>query len=112
MGAAQPYTIRGITCRFWLASRALRNGAPFKDWVLPTALERVRRKLTGSDDGDRQMVKILAAVLTDGLPDQNNRRGGRQRQSRGELVRNRADLIHELLDIKRGIGAERSDDNI
>jgi hypothetical protein len=47
---------------------ALRNGAPFKDWVLPTALERVRRKLTGSDDGDRQMVKILAAVFTDGLP--------------------------------------------
>ena len=47
---------------------ALRNGAPFKDWVLPAALERVRRKLAGSDDGDRQMVAILAAVLTDGLP--------------------------------------------
>jgi len=47
---------------------ALRNGAPFKDWVLPAALERVRRKLAGSDDGDRQMVEILAAVLTDGLP--------------------------------------------
>jgi transposase len=47
---------------------ALRNGAPFKDWVLPTALDRVRRKLAGSNDGDRQMVKILAAVLTDGLP--------------------------------------------
>jgi transposase len=47
---------------------ALRNGAPFKDWVLPAALERVRRKLAGSDDGDRQMVKILAVVLTDGLP--------------------------------------------
>ena len=46
----------------------MRNGAPFKHWVLPTALDRVRRKLTGSDDGDRQMVKILAAVLTDGLP--------------------------------------------
>ena len=46
---------------------ALRNGAPFKDWVLPAALERVRRKLSGSDDGDRQMVAILAAVLTDGL---------------------------------------------
>ena len=27
----------------------------------------MRRKLAGSDDGDRQMVKILAAVLTDGL---------------------------------------------
>ena len=46
---------------------ALRNGAPFKDWPLPASLERVRRKLRGSDDGDRQMVKILAAVLMDGL---------------------------------------------
>ena len=47
---------------------ALRNGAPFKDWVLPAALEKVRRRLAGSNDGDRQMVKILAAALTDGLP--------------------------------------------
>ena len=47
---------------------ALRNGAPFKDWVLPAAMERVRRKLTGVDDGNRQMVDILNAVLTDGLP--------------------------------------------
>ena len=46
---------------------ALRNGAPFKDWLLPASLERVRRKLQGSDDGDRQMVKVLSAVLTDGL---------------------------------------------
>ncbi len=28
--------------------------APFKDWVLPGALEKVRRKLKGVDDGDRQ----------------------------------------------------------
>jgi transposase len=46
---------------------ALRNGAPFKDWVLPSGLERVRRKLAGSADGDRQMVAILSAVLSDGL---------------------------------------------
>ena len=46
---------------------ALRNGAPFKDWVLPGAIERVRRKLKASPDGDRQMVDILGAVLTDGL---------------------------------------------
>jgi transposase len=46
---------------------ALRNGAPFKDWPLPASLERIRRKLKGSDDGDRQMVKVLSAVLTDGL---------------------------------------------
>ena len=47
---------------------ALRNGAPFKDWVLPQAIDRIRRKLAGSDDGDRQMAKILAMVLSDGLP--------------------------------------------
>ena len=47
---------------------ALRNGAPFKNWLLPGALGRVRRQLAGSDDGDRQMVQILAAVLSDGLP--------------------------------------------
>jgi len=47
---------------------ALRNGAPFKDWVLPAAMERVRRKLASADDGNRQMVDILSAVLTDGLP--------------------------------------------
>lgn len=47
---------------------ALRNGAPFKDWVLPTGLERIRRKLAGPADGDRQMVNILTAVLSDGLP--------------------------------------------
>src|SRR5437763_120923 len=46
---------------------ALRNGAPFKDWPLPASLGLVRRKLRGSDDGDRQMVKVLSAVLSDGL---------------------------------------------
>jgi transposase len=47
---------------------ALRNGAPFKDWVLPASLERVRRKLAAVEDGDRQMVDILTTVLSDGLP--------------------------------------------
>ena len=46
---------------------ALRNGAPFRDWVLPSAMEKTRRRLKSVDDGDRQMVAVLAAVLTDGL---------------------------------------------
>ena len=46
---------------------ALRNGAPFKDWDLPGALGRMRGRLSGRDDGDRQIVRILAAVLEDGL---------------------------------------------
>jgi Integrase core domain len=46
---------------------ALRNGAPFKDWALPPAIERVRRRLSAHADGDRQMVGILAAVTSDGI---------------------------------------------
>jgi transposase len=46
---------------------ALRNGAPFKDWALPPALDRLRAKLKGKADGDRQMVTILSAALVDGL---------------------------------------------
>jgi ferredoxin len=46
---------------------ALRNGAPFKDWQLPNALGRLRTRLAGHDDGDRQFVKVLAAALEDGL---------------------------------------------
>lgn len=46
---------------------ALRNGAPFKDWVLPPAMAAIRRKLKGGDDGDRQMVQILSCVRDDGL---------------------------------------------
>ena len=33
----------------------------------PGALGRMRARFTGRDDGDRQIVKILAAVLEDGL---------------------------------------------
>ena len=46
---------------------ALRNGAPFKDWKLPDALGRLRTRLAARDDGDRQFVTVLAAVLEDGM---------------------------------------------
>jgi hypothetical protein len=46
---------------------ALRNGAPFKDWDLPSALTQVRAKLKQHADGDRQFVKVLGAVLDHGL---------------------------------------------
>ena len=46
---------------------ALRNGAPFKDWDLPTALTQVRDKLKPHAHGDRQFVKILGAILYHGL---------------------------------------------
>ena len=73
-------TTRSTTSRFWRAnlvlcavshevatgSRPVAN-APFKEWDLPSALRRVQRKLERQPGGDRQMVDILGAVLTDGL---------------------------------------------
>ena len=46
---------------------AWRNGAPFQGWDLPPALARLRRKLGSGDEADRRFVRVLAAVLTDGL---------------------------------------------
>ena len=46
---------------------ALRNGAPFQGWDLPPALTRLRRRLGTGDEADRRFVRVLAAVLTDGL---------------------------------------------
>jgi hypothetical protein len=46
---------------------ALRNGAPFKDWNLPSAMTRLRERLTKYSDGDRQFVEILTMVGLYGL---------------------------------------------
>jgi transposase len=46
---------------------ALRNGAPFQGWELPPALARLRRKLGTGDEADRRFVRVLAAVMPDGL---------------------------------------------
>jgi hypothetical protein len=46
---------------------ALRNGAPFQAWKLPRALSRLRRKLGTGDEADRRFVRVLAAVLDDGI---------------------------------------------
>jgi transposase len=46
---------------------ALRNGAPFKDWNLPTAMTKLRAKLARHPDGDQQFVEILVAVMHEGL---------------------------------------------
>src|SRR5262245_7367051 len=60
--------ILGTTFLCWRASRVRSGTARLSSTgPLPSSLECVRAKLSGSDDGDRQMVKVLTAVLTDGL---------------------------------------------
>jgi hypothetical protein len=69
---------------------ALRNGAPFKDWVLPAALDRIRRKLAGSNDGDRQMVKACPRTRSE-----DPRRGTHWRVARcGEGLRPGSEGVH------------------
>lgn len=46
---------------------ALRNGAPFKRWDLPEAMNSIRTALEGRSGGDRQFVGILTAVGRYGL---------------------------------------------
>jgi hypothetical protein len=45
----------------------LRDGAPFKDWSLPTAVKQIQRKLMAKDGGDREFVAILQATRLYGL---------------------------------------------
>jgi len=46
---------------------ALRNGAPFQNWELPAELSALREALGVGDEADRRFVRVLGAVLTDGL---------------------------------------------
>lgn len=46
---------------------ALRNGAPFQDWPLPAALERLRRTLGRDEKADRAFVSVLSCVPREGI---------------------------------------------
>ncbi len=46
---------------------ALTNGAPFRNWHPDGALGRMRNKLSGRADGDRQFVAILSAIPKESL---------------------------------------------
>ncbi len=46
---------------------ALRNGAPFQDWQLPSGLKRLQSRLSKITGGDRQFVDILFAARLHGI---------------------------------------------
>ena len=94
----RPDDLRSLALRAGAGPQAgaLRNGAPFKDWVLPAALERVRRKLAGADDGDRQMVD-----------DPHRRADRRAAGGRGGLRRRRCARASTRADVILNILARR-----
>lgn len=46
---------------------ALRNGAPFKEWVLPKPIQAVKDKLLNRKGGDRECADILMAMVEYGV---------------------------------------------
>jgi len=46
---------------------ALRNGAPFQDWVLPAPIQAVKERLLKSPQGDRAFVDVLLAMRRHGV---------------------------------------------
>lgn len=46
---------------------ALRNGAPFKDWKLPSAINKVKAQLLKRKGGDKECVAILTAMREHGV---------------------------------------------
>ena len=46
---------------------ALRNGAPFYEWVLPHGLQKIRESLMKKKGGDKQCVAILLSISQHGL---------------------------------------------
>jgi hypothetical protein len=46
---------------------ALRNGAPFHEWELPSAIQKIREVLIAKRGGDKQIATILLAITQHGL---------------------------------------------
>ena len=46
---------------------ALRNGAPFYEWVLPEGLQKIRQLFMKRKGGDKDCVAILSAISSHGL---------------------------------------------
>jgi len=46
---------------------ALRNGRPFREWLLPTGLQTLRDALVGVKGGDRHLAAILAVIPQYGI---------------------------------------------
>lgn len=76
---------------------ALRNGAPFQDWDLPSSIKQVRRRLEKQTGGDRQFVNILIQAQQHGIEVIDNacKDALKNKTVQGEVVLN---TIARLLD--------------
>lgn len=76
---------------------ALRNGAPFQEWILPSSIKQVQRKLEKQTGGDRQFVNILIQAQQHGIEviDQACKSALKNKTVQGEVIINN---IARLLD--------------
>jgi len=74
---------------------ALRNGAPFKDWALPRALERIRVRYLKQPGGDRDFVELLLLAQQHDLQTINLACERALRDGTGQLA-TITNLVHRL----------------
>lgn len=69
---------------------ALRNGAPFQEWPLPSSMQQVQRHLLQHLGGDREFIDILLAARQHGLEivDRACRTAIAQGTTQGEVILN------------------------
>lgn len=76
---------------------ALRNGAPFKDWALPRAMERIRSRYLKRPGGDRDFVELLLLAQQHDLQTINRACERALREGTGQLS-TITNLVHRLTD--------------
>ena len=74
---------------------ALRNGAPFKDWVLPRSMERIRVRFLKRPGGDRDFVELLLLAQRHDLQTINRACEAALRGGTGQLS-TITNLVHRL----------------
>ena len=76
---------------------ALRNGAPFKDWVLPRSMERIRVRYLKRPGGDRDFVELLLLAQQHDLETINHACETALQNGTGQLS-TITNLVHRLTD--------------
>jgi transposase len=76
---------------------ALRNGAPFKDWELPQAMQRIRARYLKQPGGDRDFVELLLMAQQHDLATVNDACEQALAENTGQLS-TIINLVHRLTD--------------
>jgi len=79
---------------------ALRNGAPFKEWKLPRAMQRIQTRYLKRPGGDREFVELLLMAQQHSLDTINNACEQSLAEGTGQLA-TIVNIVHRLTEQQR-----------